>query len=129
MGQGKALRQRLEGRFEIKTKVVGLGKEESREARVLNRIIRATSAGWQYEPDQRHAEMIISEMGLEGSKSVKSPGEPESKNDEKAGTNMSGHDGTRFRGMVASRAMACHRGGTGRSSSDWADIWLENPGW
>ncbi len=37
-------RQMFEGRCVIKTNVVGLGKEESREARFLNRLIRARSA-------------------------------------------------------------------------------------
>ena len=48
------LRERLEARFEIKTKVVGLGTGESREETVLSRVIRVTERGWEYEPDQRH---------------------------------------------------------------------------
>ena len=54
-------RRQLEKIFEIKTKVVGTGDEEDREGKVLNRVIRVTDDGWEYEPDQRHAEIIIDE--------------------------------------------------------------------
>ena len=54
----KWLLQKLESRFEFKTSVIGTGVGEVREARVLNRILRTTELGWEYEPDQRHAEII-----------------------------------------------------------------------
>jgi len=63
----------LEGRFEIKTSVIGTGVGEVQEARVLNRIIRITSNGWEYEPDQRHAEMIVEQLGLKEAKAVETP--------------------------------------------------------
>ncbi len=53
------LKGQLEQRFEIKTKTVGMGESELREARVLNRVIRVTDEGWEYEPDQRHADIIV----------------------------------------------------------------------
>ena len=43
----------------------------------LSRIIRITSDGWEYEPDQRHADMIIEAMGLQNSKGVSTPAEEE----------------------------------------------------
>lgn len=58
----------LEGRFEIQTKVVGHDGDLLREARVLNRIIRATVGGWEYEPDQRHAELLVKGLGLHEAK-------------------------------------------------------------
>ena len=61
-------RKKLENRFEIKTKMIGTGMEESMEGKVLNRVIRVTADGWEYEPDQRHAEMIIAELGLQDAK-------------------------------------------------------------
>ena len=64
-------------RFEIKTKVIGNGQREEAEARVLNRMIRITDEGWEHEPDQRHAELIISGLRLEGAKAVGTPGENE----------------------------------------------------
>ena len=55
----------LENRFEIMTKVIGSGRDEVRESRVLNKLIRRPDDGWECEPDQRHAEMIIGALGLE----------------------------------------------------------------
>ena len=43
----------------------------------MNRVIRGTDDGLEYEPDQRHAEMIIGALSLEESKGVSTPGEDE----------------------------------------------------
>ena len=40
---------RLEERFEVKTTLIGHRKGEALEGRVLNRVIRACSAGREYE--------------------------------------------------------------------------------
>ena len=69
------MRRRLERRFEIKSKVIGAGAGESQEERVLNRVIRCTPQGWEYEADQRHAELIVKDVGMEDAKGVKGPGE------------------------------------------------------
>ena len=68
-------RMMLEARFEITTTIVGSGDNEAREARLLNRVIRVTPEGWEYEADQRHGELIVKGLGLERAKSVNSPGE------------------------------------------------------
>ena len=73
----KRFKDHLETRFEVKTSIVGDGTEENKEGRVLNRIIRVTQDGWEYEPDQRHAEMIIESIGLQNSKGVSTPAEEE----------------------------------------------------
>lgn len=65
----------LEERFEVKTARVGPDDDELKEARVLNRIVRYTAEGWEYEPDQRHAELIVEEMQMGSAKSVETPGE------------------------------------------------------
>ena len=69
----------LEARFEISTTVIGSNQKagEVQEAKVLNRIIRMDKDGWHYEADQRHAELIIKTLNLEGAKSVQTPGEEE----------------------------------------------------
>ena len=69
----------LEKRFEISTKVIGKASEEGavQEANVLNRVIRIDKGGWSYEEDQRHAELLIRQLGLQGAKSVGTPGEGE----------------------------------------------------
>ena len=63
-------------KFEAKVKGrIGPGKGDGKVVRVLNRMIEWTDAGIRYEADQRHAEIIITELGLvEGSKGVSTPG-------------------------------------------------------
>ncbi len=59
----KWLKGQLGDRFEIKTKLMGLKEGESQEERILNRVIRVTKQGLEYEADQRHADLIIQETG------------------------------------------------------------------
>ena len=81
----------LKKRFEVKTTVVGSHglsgyrrvenvswadlseqeEEEVDEARVLNRVIRVTELGWEYEADQRHADLLIEGMGMASANSTK----------------------------------------------------------
>lgn len=67
------LRSGMECRFEIKTQM--LGQRYAKGGKVLNRILRVTPEGWEYEADQRHGEFIVQALGLEGAKGVTSPGE------------------------------------------------------
>ena len=53
---------------------IGPGEQDAKEGIVLNRIIRWTPEGIQYEADPRQAEKLIAECGLEGSNSVATPG-------------------------------------------------------
>ena len=41
----------------------------------MNRIVRCTANGWEYEPDQRHAELIVKELGLVEAKAAATPGD------------------------------------------------------
>ena len=59
------------------------------EIKILNRILRLTDQGLTYEADPRHADLLLSSMGLTASNSVATPGikDPEAdsaatKNDE-----------------------------------------------
>ena len=67
-------RQELQKRFKMKKKVICRGEGELTEGTVLNRTIR-TSQGWEYEADQRHADILVKEMNLENANGVKTPGE------------------------------------------------------
>ena len=59
----------------MKSKVVGLGAGESKEECILNRVVRVTPQGWQYEADQRHADIIVKSMKMEECKPVSTAGE------------------------------------------------------
>ncbi|MDA8582761.1 reverse transcriptase domain-containing protein [bacterium] len=65
----------LEQRFEIKSARLGTGKDDEREAKVLNRVIRVTDSGWMYETDQRHAELLVEAFDLQEARPVCTPGE------------------------------------------------------
>ena len=53
-----------------------LGPDDSheKELRVLNRVLTWTELGVVYEADQRHAEILVKELGLEAARSVTTPG-------------------------------------------------------
>ena len=64
----------LSRKYDIKHSMLGPGDQDLKEVRVLNRVIRWTDESIEYEADQRHAEIVTKEMGLDGSNSVKTPG-------------------------------------------------------
>ena len=63
--------------FELKTEVLGPDSGEVREVRILNRVLRWEKEGITWEADQRHAELVVEQLGLEKSKPVSSPGSKE----------------------------------------------------
>ena len=85
------LESQLKERFGIKAKTIGLKPGESREERILNRVIRVTADGWGYEADQRHVDLIIRETGVDKMSALSHPGgdkkiiEDEEKSEELAG--------------------------------------------
>ena len=115
----------LESRFEIKSTLVGPprnptkeelgwgGKKvrwadaeeevtEVQEARILNRVIRVTERGWEYEADQRHRDLIVQQLGLTSARPVSAPGSEE-KGGEELELPLSNQDHKEFR-QVAARA-------------------------
>ena len=60
------LRGRLEEKFEMKTVLLDHSnrKDVQREVKVLNRVLRGTKDGYEYECDQRHVEIILEQLGL-----------------------------------------------------------------
>lgn len=51
--------------------------DEEKEVRVLGRVIRFTDKGWEYEADQRHAEIIVNDLDMKNANPVASAGEDE----------------------------------------------------
>ena len=57
--EAKWFEVQMKKKFEIKTKLVGNAKGELKEANILNRVVRVGPQGWEYEADQRHADLIV----------------------------------------------------------------------
>ena len=68
------LKESLEAKYDLKTQVLGPGPNDCSEVRVLNRILRWTSEGVEYEADPRHAEIVLQDMKAKGRRPVATPG-------------------------------------------------------
>ena len=68
--------------FKSKLKPWDWDRKKKREGRVLNRIVRVSEDGWEYEADQRHADLIIKGSNMTETKSAKTPGEETKKDQE-----------------------------------------------
>ena len=69
--------------------------------RILNRIIRWTEAGLRIEADPRHVEILINEMGLNESNSVKTPGVKDRERDENNEQPLDRAEASLYRSCVA----------------------------
>ncbi len=65
------LQEKCECRVEPR---LGPGPNDAKEGRVLNRVIRWTHLGLEYEADPRQSEKLLRECGLEGANAVATPG-------------------------------------------------------
>ena len=69
------LESELGKRYQIKTQRTKLIKgKEYVEAKILNRIVRRTEAGYEMEADPRHAELIVEQVTKEGARTTTTPG-------------------------------------------------------
>ena len=72
------------------------------EARALNRIIRVTEDGWEYEADQRHVDLLIDGLSLSQAKGAATPGEEEKKwEEEENREELTGEAVRQYRGFAA----------------------------
>ena len=69
----KKFEDMLKAEFEIKTEILGPEKRHVQELKILNRIVTWEKDGIMWEPDPRHAELIIAQLGLENAKPVSTP--------------------------------------------------------
>ena len=68
------MRARAGKYYELKTQVLGPGKQHLQHVRVFNRILTWTGNGGSYEADPRHAEIRIGESGVKGAQRVVTAG-------------------------------------------------------
>eukprot|EP00973_Karenia_brevis_P075868 10540854-Karenia_brevis.AAC.1 len=103
-GKGEDLqwmRKRIEKEYEISTEIIGPEIGDKKQAKVLNRTMTYTNNGIEYEPDPRHAEIIVKELGLEQCNTVLTPGiseEPEKKDDGEA---LKSEEAAKYKSVVA----------------------------
>ena len=64
----------LREKYKMKVEKLGGGASDSKEIRVLNKVLRYTDKGLELEADPRHAELVVKELRLEGSKPSRVPG-------------------------------------------------------
>ncbi len=89
----------LSKKFDIKTSVIGSTPEDQKEVKILNRIVRFTGEGVEYEADPRHVEILIQDMGLQEANPVSSPGTENEEKKEGRGQKNGGP--TQFRALAA----------------------------
>ena len=99
-------KSQLSKRFTVKNKVMGSRADlgEVQEARVLNRIIRVKETGWEYEADQRHADLIVQMLKLDKANPVKTAGGEEPKWKMEDNERMLGKEEATLYRVVAARA-------------------------
>jgi hypothetical protein len=99
-------RNKINERFEVKVRGrLGPSEKDDKSIRILNRVVEWTSSGISYEADQRHAEIIVKQLGLEKeSRSLSTPGvKQEEKKGETEGCEreLNGSQSTLYRALVA----------------------------
>ena len=71
--------EQMKVNFELTVKArLGYAPEDDKEARILNRIVRVTSEGAEYEADPRHAEELVRILDMQGCNPTVTPGVKES---------------------------------------------------
>ncbi len=93
------LEKELKNKFDIKTNIIGTKMGDKKGLKILNRIVRFTTYGIQYEADPRHVEILVSSLGMENANSVSSPGKDD--DDYNEGEENIVGSSTEFRALAA----------------------------
>ena len=95
----------MKAKYDIKVDFLGPQTEGfCEEIRVLNRTIRWTSEAIEYEPDARHVELILKQVGVECCKPVSTPGCTDAEYDEASRDqyeHLCGEEATQYRAVAA----------------------------
>ena len=94
-------RQRISERFEVKFRGrLGPEDHDEKSIRILNRVVQWVSDGINYEADQRHAEIIVRDLGYTGNtNSVITPCTAHTKDEDE--TPLTPEDALQYRALVA----------------------------
>ena len=93
----------LQGEFECSAKVLGPDHDKEKEVRFLGRTIRLTSAGLEWEGDQKHCKAFVDKLNLGELKGVETPGVKSDSKPKVGGFErpLSSADAKLYRGCVA----------------------------
>ena len=100
-------RERIQDKFEVKFRGrLGPDNGDDKSVRILNRIVTWTEDGIRYEADQRHAEIIVKQLGLnDTSNSLSTPGVKDNgEGDEKP---LGNTEAAQYRAIVARANYLC----------------------
>ena len=96
------LNKKMQEEYEIKFQVMGPKKHLSKDVKILNRTLRWTQVGIEYEADLKHAGLIVKETETANMKKCRTPGKTQgSKALEKEKEDMSTEEQTKFRSVAA----------------------------
>jgi len=94
-------RQKITERYEVKFRGrLGPETEDDKAIRILNRLVQWTSGGIEYEADQRHAELIVADAGLNMASGQRATPGVKANLDE-ASEPLNAEETTRYRSSVA----------------------------
>ena len=86
---------------------IGPGAADVKELRMLNRIIRWTTKGVEYDADPRQVEKLLAEIELEGANGAATPGQKVLQHQAAEERDLPESDFTRFRALAASQLFGC----------------------
>ena len=97
------MRAQLEGRYIEKTQALGVGPENQRQTKILNRMVTwSDKEGFGYEADPRYVDILLEQLKMEDAKPAITPGtKGEGRTSEDSGTQFSDKETIEFRAPVA----------------------------
>ena len=98
----------MEREYDCKTIVITQKKKDIKEVKVLNRIITWEHGGITYEVDPRHAEIMVSELGLSEANSFSTPSAKEEIRMMDADENLGDFAASRFRSLTVTANYLAH---------------------
>ena len=96
----------LRTKLEVKTELLGPKNEEIAKQQImfLDRVVSWEEGGLRYEPDPRHAEIIIAQLGLQDAKPVSTPGVSATSarsEEDQENPPLTGAEASSYRGLAA----------------------------
>ena len=96
------MKENLQKKYKIKTSILGPGKGDEKQVKILNRVLTWHEKGIKYEADPRHVEIMVKDLKLEEANGSKLPGNKDEGNTkEDCEELLEGHDASMYRAHVA----------------------------